>query len=236
MYFLVALIPIALIIAIIILAFFVLTSKEKKGDHNDGGGKRYGGLQHIDFFQSKQTRAGEEGEAYVNRHLRVLLRNDEYLLANLLIPLKNGNKCEIDHVIISRKGIFCVETKNWVGHIVGTEDGDVWYQQYDDPLRPTKEVKNPIKQNRAHCEILEKTLNFKYVVRTAIIFLRTEDITGTYTSFVYSLSEFKEHFRNLPENKLTVEEINAAFAVLSKFVATQEQLREYKKSMSQKNN
>lgn len=50
--------------------------------------------------------AGRVAESSVNATLRELLRDDEYLLTNLLLPLKNGHKTEIDGVLISRKGIF----------------------------------------------------------------------------------------------------------------------------------
>ena len=105
---------VAITIAIILAIVFGL--RHEKGDYRDGGGTQIGGGERIPFFTPANERAGMWGEKIVNYHLRPLLRQDEYLLANVLLPLKNGHKTEIDCVLISRKGVFCVETKTWVAH------------------------------------------------------------------------------------------------------------------------
>lgn len=108
------------------------------------------------------------GEKIVDEHLRLLLREDEYLLANLLIPLGNGFDTEIDCVLISRKGIFCIEIKNWVGHISGSDEDESWLQKYDDPYMNDREHRNPAKQNKRHCAILNRVLYNRYDIDGAV--------------------------------------------------------------------
>lgn len=233
MYWPLIVIPIATIILIIILCIVVLTKREN-GDHDDGGGKQVGGKQRAEFFQPKKDRVGEQGEIYINRVLRLLLRNDEYLLANLLIPLKNGHTSEIDCVVISRKGIFCIETKNWVAHVYGNKDDEFWYQSYDDPYKKDQQRKNPVLQNKAHCEILERELGYKFIAHNVIIFLSADSVESD-SDVVYSVSSFRSYFRNLPEDKLTEGQVSSIFHVLSKRVATEQQIDEHKRMMDLRN-
>ena len=97
-------IPIAVVIVIIIIAI-ASSINHDRGDYNDGGGTQIGGSETIPLLTPENDRAGLWGEKVVNYHLRLLLRKDEYLLANLLLPLRNGHKAEIDCVLITRKGM-----------------------------------------------------------------------------------------------------------------------------------
>ena len=220
-------------IATLVILLIIVNIKKENGDHNDGGGKRYGGSNKVGFFQPTQKRTGQLGEIYVNSVLRRLLRNDEYLLANVLIPLKNGHFAEIDCILISRKGIFCIETKSWVGHIRGLEANEMWRQSYDDPHLPNKDIKNPVKQNAAHCEILERQLNFKYAIHNAIIFPNCDSLR-TDSDVVYTDNLFKKYFRHLPEDKLNEKEIENVFESLKGMIATPEQIEEHIKAISSK--
>ena len=108
----IALVIVVVIILIIVIVAIVSSVSHDRGDYRDGGGTQVGGGERIPFFTPANERAGMWGEKVVNYHLRPLLREDEYLLANILLPLRNGHKTEIDCVLISRKGIFCIETKS----------------------------------------------------------------------------------------------------------------------------
>jgi hypothetical protein len=41
---------------------------------------------------------------------------------NIVIPTRRGGTAQIDHTIISRHGIFVLETKNYAGQIYGDAD------------------------------------------------------------------------------------------------------------------
>ena len=77
-------------IAVAIILIVLSNIKHDRGDYRDGGGKQVGGDNRSTFFMAANDRAGVLGEQTANYYLRPLLRSDEYLLANLLVPLRSG--------------------------------------------------------------------------------------------------------------------------------------------------
>lgn len=214
-------------IALIATGIYYYTHHDRS-DYQDGGGTQLGGSEKIPFGASANDRAGILGEKIVDKHLRLLLREDEYLLANLLIPHRNGFDTEIDCVLISRKGIFCIEIKNWVGHISGSDEDESWLQKYDDPYMNDKEHENPVKQNKRHCAILNRVLYNRYDIDGAVIFANLEDESGIDSDYTFTVSEFKEWYRSLKET-IPQEELKIINKKLSPYVATSEQLKKHKK-------
>lgn len=226
----IALVVIGIILLIIIIAA-IAKSNHDKGDYGDGGGTQVGGSEKIPFFTPANDRAGMYGEKLVNYHLRPLLREDEYLLANILLPLKNGHKTEIDSILVSRKGIFCIETKNWVGHISGNDEDEYWLQEYDDPCMDDRKHRNPVKQNEGHCAVLERILNGRFEVYGAVIFAELEDGYGIDSNSAFTIREFKNYFRELSEDEIKPEELKAIYQKLLRFVATEEELKQHREEV-----
>ena len=230
---------IGLIVSVVLIALAIIigtTSKNNKGDYRDGGGTQVGGTHYIPPLKTREERAGLAGEHIVNRHLKPLLRNDEYLLANLLLPLKNGYKTEIDCVIVSRKGIFCIETKNWVGNIRGNDEDEYWEQIYSQPNRPKRQLKNPVRQNDAHCSVLEKVLQDLYDVENAVIFVGNTNIFGIDSDCVYTMRQFKKYYRNLDEDAILEGELKPIYQSLRPYVASQEDLEKHKRDLKKRFN
>lgn len=94
------------------------------------------------------------GEKFVDLCVKRIIGDNGYLLNNVILPLKEDGETEIDGILISNKGIFCIEIKNRVGHIIGTDELNKWLQIYDDPSKVNKSHDNPIKQNKYHCSVL----------------------------------------------------------------------------------
>ena len=72
-----------------------------------------------------------------------------------MLPTTYGTT-QIDHVVISRFGVFVIETKNYRGFIYGGENAEKWTQniwgnKYSMP--------NPIRQNNIHIKALRYHLN-----------------------------------------------------------------------------
>ena len=226
----------AAIIIIFLIAFFIyLLIHHDRSDYKDGGGIQIGGDEKINIFAPANDKAGIHGEKIVNEELRLLLRNDEYLLVNLLLPLKNGRKTEIDCVLVSRKGIFCIETKRWVGHIIGNDEDERWIQQYDDPYKGDITHNNPVSQNKFHCDVLDRILNYKYEIENAVIFCSLEDGSGINSKFVYTVSDFKTWYRSLDDLGITDFEIKQISQILQKYVATNEQIKQFRNEQKNRN-
>lgn len=222
-----------LLFAIICAASLIRDHFVNRGDYKDGGGKQIGG-QDMPFFASANDSAGIKGEIKTNYYLRPLLRNDEYLLANLLIPLKNGWKTEIDCILISRKGVFCIETKRWVGHISGDDKDEYWIQQYDDPCKSDREHPNPVRQNEDHCQLIERILRNKYEVINAVVFADLEDGLNIDSDYVYTIDGFKYCYRSMVE-RVSIEEVENIYQTLVKYVASEEELKQFKKDIQRRN-
>ena len=106
--------------------------------------------------------------------------------------------------MISRKGIFCIETKKWVGHISGNDEDEYWIQRYDDPYKRDKQHRNPVKQNLMHCFVLKRAIKNDYNIECAVIFAKLEDGTRINSNYTYSVREFKAYYRNQEDNKLSI--------------------------------
>lgn len=85
------------------------------------------------------------------------------LLFNCYIPNRSGDKTKLDIIMISTKGIYVVENKNYSGWIFGDEQSKNWCET----LKGKKFFfYNPVKQNESHIKNLEKILNIgedKYI-------------------------------------------------------------------------
>jgi len=65
---------------------------------------------------------GRLGEASINFSAKRLLDQNIYrLIPDIMFPTPDGTT-QIDHVIISRYGIFVIETKTYKGWIYGSEN------------------------------------------------------------------------------------------------------------------
>lgn len=153
------------------------------------------------------------------------------MLANLLLPLRNGHKTEIDCVLISRKGIFCIKTKNWVGHISGNDEDEYWHQGYDDPYMSGRDHKNPVKQNEGHCAVLERRLHNNYQVDNIVIFADLEDGWGIESDFAFTIRSFKDYYRELNNDELSPSQIKAVYQMLLPLVATLEEMTRHKEEV-----
>lgn len=79
-------------------------------------------------------------------------------LNNVTIPTTDGTT-QIDHLIVSRYGIFVVETKNMNGWIFGNERSEQWTQSF--PGGKFK-FQNPLRQNYRHTKCLADFLGIEH--------------------------------------------------------------------------
>ena len=80
----------------------------------------------------------------------------EYKIFNDILLATESGTTQIDHIVVSRSGIFVIETKNYRGWITGNENGSEWTKNvYGNKYR----FANPFRQNYGHIKALEKLLN-----------------------------------------------------------------------------
>ena len=80
---------------------------------------------------------------------------EEYRVFNDVYLRNRGRSVQIDHIVISRYGIFVIETKNYKGWVYGAEEAEYWTQNI---YGHKYQLYNPIRQNSSHvgaiCNIL----------------------------------------------------------------------------------
>lgn len=98
---------------------------------------------------------GFMGEFWVKQELKKLPK-DKYIILNDIMIKSNKGTHQIDHIIISKFGIFVVEMKNYYGLITGEEHQNKWTQHLG---KNKYYFNNPIQQNYGHIKALEELLN-----------------------------------------------------------------------------
>ena len=88
---------------------------------------------------------GEYGEYAVITVLKKL--PEDYRVFNDVYLESRGHSSQIDHVVISRYGVFVIETKNYSGDVYGIEKAEHWTQYLNGK---GYSFRNPILQNRSH--------------------------------------------------------------------------------------
>lgn len=98
---------------------------------------------------------GKLGEYRVNTGLASHLDKNVYrLVEDVTLPVGDGTT-QIDHLVVSRYGIFVIETKDMTGWIFGNPDQARWTQMiYGDRYR----FQNPIRQNYKHVKTVQELL------------------------------------------------------------------------------
>ncbi len=100
--------------------------------------------------------AGLKGEVTVTQTLHQTLPNDCYILNDVTVR-RGWHSAQMDHIVVTPRGIFLVETKNWRGRITGAADDRRWRQDKGGGQPPVY-LSNPILQNRRHVEIFRHWL------------------------------------------------------------------------------
>ncbi|MBP7654616.1 NERD domain-containing protein [Candidatus Dependentiae bacterium] len=203
----------ALIIAGAFLVFVGFGQKFKKIDNDDDVNK---------------MKYGKKGENFVLNNLQKKLSDDYYILNDCNISGTGMQKSQIDHLLISTKGIFVIETKNYKGKIEGSAlDKDV-LQIKDTPNKGIEKnyVSNPVSQNEYHCKVLKDFLKINKInipeelIKSVIIFANkfvevtifNVDDKLVYVGKIWGALDFIKE--NSKENSISTDEINKLLKLL----------------------
>ncbi|MFT7561023.1 MAG: restriction system protein [Flavobacteriales bacterium] len=98
---------------------------------------------------------GVMGEFQVNLLIKLFLPKKYYhLIKNVTLPTEDGTT-QIDHIVVSKMGIFVIETKNMKGWIFGTPNQKQWTQKI---FKHSSKFQNPLHQNYKHTKTIENCL------------------------------------------------------------------------------
>lgn len=146
---------------------------------------------------------------------RELSYKDYFLFNNLILPSENNASTQIDHIVVSKFGIFVIESKDYQGWIFGNKDQTTWTQSL--PGGKNKfQFQNPIHQNYAHIMALKALLpfvgdNFKSVV----VFSNKSEFKAEPIENVVNLDELIGYIKKYTQEKLTDYDLQLAIGRLS---------------------
>ncbi len=112
---------------------------------------------------------GVMGEFIVNLTAKLFLDKQKYhLIKNVTLPTEDGTT-QIDHIIVSKYGVFVVETKNMKGWIFGNAHQKTWTQKI---YKHSSKFQNPLHQNYKHVKTLESLLELNdQQIHSIIVFV-----------------------------------------------------------------
>ena len=114
---------------------------------------------------------------------------------DIIIPSDSGTT-QIDHLLITRYGIFIIETKNIKGWIFGSENQEKWTQVLFD-YRYT--FQNPLKQTYRQKKVLSKFFNInESLINTVIYFVGNSEFKTKmpFNVIDYGLTSYIKQFDN----------------------------------------
>lgn len=175
MEYLFILIPVIIFILIILLA---LISKSKRISEEH---------QRIKYLTDEELVANE---------LEKLLKDNKgYLINNLCFKDEEGYSSEIDHILITKAGVFVVETKSNYGKIYGNENDTKWKSYYE-KTNNTEEIINPVLQNKGHINHLRKMFKRHSPKMYSVIIILYGDISDIKINNLYHLNDAISYIKN----------------------------------------
>ena len=136
---------------------------------------------------------GKRGEMRVFSILSQL--PDEYTILNDLVFRTDKGTTQIDHVVVSKYGVFTIETKNYRGEIYGDDKRQEWTQLIVTEVTYAKKwwktytyvtknhFYNPVKQSLGHAfRIKELLTEFPYVKIVPIVVFTGDAMLGNVES------------------------------------------------------
>ena len=147
---------------------------------------------------------------------------------------RNGFTTEIDCVLISRKGIFCFEVKNWIGRVNGFECDDFWYRKYMSRHSKAKQIKNPVKQNETHVRAINKVLGYEYFVHNVVLFSQDITLKHIVSNCVYTRSMFEQYYKSLKKNVFSRRKTYELIAKLVIYKANEDKMRLHEEQFKRK--
>ncbi|WP_124948363.1 nuclease-related domain-containing protein [Sulfuriferula thiophila] len=153
------------------------------------------------------------GELLVRLSARFLLDPNEYrAIHNVTLKTPDGTT-QIDHVFVSRFGVFVVETKNYSGWIFGDENQAMWTQKL---FRTNNKFQNPLRQNFKHIKALESLTNRPLeTFHSVIVFVGGSEFKTKMPPSVTYAGGYISYIKSKTNPILSASEVEAVYSAIS---------------------
>jgi hypothetical protein len=191
----------------------VLKKRSNYLDDKAGGDGLKGTIICIFSKDARNCNKGRQGEDSI---VEVLQRLDDYcyLINDIILPSSRGN---LDHVLLTPKGIFAIETKHWDGEIIC--HGDEWHRRYHKGFFSSKDFDSgsPSRQVKVSAFNLSKLIEtrlfhstFRVWVEGLVVFtnpgvhleIHDPSITVLRINELYNYLINLKHMENLSKNDI----------------------------------
>ena len=149
---------------------------------------------------------GIVGEFIVNLSAKLFLDKEQYhRIKNVTLPTEDGST-QIDHIIVSKYGVFVVETKNMKGWIFGSPNQKTWTQKI---YKHSSKFQNPLHQNYKHVKTLELLLGLTdQQIHSVIVFIGDSTFKTDMPENVTSGGAYLRFIKSKKQPVLTESEVN----------------------------
>ena len=158
--------------------------------------------------RSRSKRSAEaiqnESEQLVRDTLEANFPSDNFhLLNHVTLPMGEGTT-QIDHILVSKFGVFVIETKNYKGWIFASEEGKKWTQVLYRGLRFS--FQNPLLQNKRHLKAVRDLLDFlpSHTVKPIVIFTGSAIFKAGRPRGVFRLEDFVTYLTHQFEDVMSI--------------------------------
>ena len=177
-------------------------------------------------------RIGENGERAVSSYLADLECEDYQVFNDLL--LRDGNyTTQIDHIILSRHGVFVIETKNVHGKVYGSGNAEFWKQYLPDwgykryGTTQEHQLRNPLWQNAGHIKSLRRLVFDNDIpIHGIVVFPYETDLYVTAEQPVLKMWQVVPYIKQYSNKVLTAEQLGFYRRRLLEVISTTESDRQ----------
>jgi hypothetical protein len=140
------------------------------------------------------TRFQNRGEALLSWKVLANFSSPEYHLMNHVTLRMSNGTTQIDHILVSKFGVFVIETKDYKGWIFANENQAKWTQVL---FKWKFKFQNPIIQNMRHVRAVQNLLDFlpPDTVKSAVVFAGKAEFRTEVPNGVYSIPKFIDYVR-----------------------------------------
>ena len=154
-------------------------------------------------YRSRSFSFQNRGEALLTSEIQANFKApDFHLLNHITLKLKDGTT-QIDHILVSRFGVFVIETKTYKGWIFANPKQATWTQVL---YRSKFRFQNPIFQNSLHVRAVERLLDFlpAEAIKSAVVFTGQAEFKTDIPSGVYTIQEFIDYLRSFTKEVVSI--------------------------------
>lgn len=161
----------------------------------------------IFFFASPRYR-GDIAASRVRRTLSQGLEKNRYTILNDVLVPSGGGTIHIDHVVVSKFGIFVIESYYASGWVSGTEVQDRWKQK---SFGRTTRFDNPLYRNHLQAQALQSLLQFPaQVFHRVLVMVGQSGFKNDMPANVVEPEKLIRHMRMKGQQQLTGEQADRA--------------------------